>query len=32
VHAFINGREITLPATQQALYERFREKYSDVSP
>jgi hypothetical protein len=28
-HAFIGGREIVLDGTQQALYERFREKYAD---
>lgn len=27
-HAFINGRALVLEGTQQALYERFREKYS----
>ncbi len=28
VYAFVNGREIRLDATQQTLYERYREKYS----
>lgn len=28
-HAFINGRQITLPAMQQELYQRFRRRYAD---
>jgi hypothetical protein len=28
-HAFIDGRSIVLDGTQQALYERFRDKYAD---
>ncbi|WPP52393.1 amidohydrolase family protein [Catalinimonas niigatensis] len=27
-HAFIDGRKITLPAMQQRLYEKYKEKYS----
>ena len=28
-HAFIDGREVTLPALQQRLYEKYRTKYED---
>lgn len=34
-HAFIDGRQITLPAMQQELYEKYKTKYdneSDASP
>lgn len=30
-YAFVDGREVTLPALQQRLYEKYKEKYEDVN-